>query len=74
MDSILSDRLPALVRPGNNLVLRRIRNLMLAIWLQVAFQASQPLQLKQQKNRTKGSQKKRSRKKKKGKGVSFGKA
>ena len=27
MDSILSDRLLALVRPGNDLVLRRIRNL-----------------------------------------------
>ena len=59
MDSILPERLPALVRPAFDLVLRRIRTLkrcaqacgckimprdMLAIWLQVAFQASQPLQ------------------------------
>ena len=59
MDSILPERLPALVRPAFDLVLRRIRSLkrcaqacgckimildMLAIWLQVAFQASQPLQ------------------------------
>ena len=47
---------------------------MLAIWLQVAFQASQPLQgKKKQKKGNKGSQKKGSPKKK-GKGVSFGKA
>ena len=55
MDSILFDRLPALVRPGNDLVLRRMQNLKrcveacgckindpsicAAIWLQVAFQA-----------------------------------
>ena len=54
MDSILPDRLLALVRPGNDLVLRRIRNLKRCVEacgckimtprLQVAFQTSQPLQ------------------------------
>ena len=47
MDSILPERLPALVRPAFDLVLRRIRSLKrcvqacgcAAIWLQVAFQA-----------------------------------
>ena len=48
---------------------------MLAIWLQVAFQASQPLQGKKktkQKKETRGS--KKGVPEKKEKGVSFGKA
>ena len=48
MAFILPERLLALVRPAFDLVLRRILKfktlLQAAIWLQVAFQASQPLQ------------------------------
>ena len=45
---------------------------LLAIWLQVAFQASQLCRLRKKK-KTRGP-KKRGPRKKKGKGVSFGKA
>ena len=88
MDSILSDRLLALVRSGNDLVLRRIRNLKRCVQacgcnittpryacnLAPGCISSEPTSagLRKNKKRKQGVTKKGSQKK--GKGVSFGKA